>query len=147
MKYPLLQEYTTSYSPVEEIPLAKIEQSDKNNSKSKAKKKENKKGVENSKKKAKTRDKDAHNAKVNKLVTVYKIQILASSDLLNQGNERFCGLDPIIAYKENNLYKYFYGESTDREEVENLLADVKKKIPDAFIVTSQKSVQSKKIIE
>ena len=95
--------------------------------------------------KAKKNDKKeknlSRNAKVNKLVTVYKIQILASADLLSQNSSRFCGLTPISTYKENNLYKYFYGESTDRKELETVLADVRKKIPDAFIVSSTKSVE------
>lgn len=94
-------------------------------------------------KQSKKRKDDAHNAKVNKLVTVYKIQLLASHDLLNQGNSRFCGFSPISTFKENNLYKYYYGESTDKKELEAILAYVRKKIPDAFIVTSQKSVTSK----
>lgn len=92
----------------------------------------------------KKRRQDAHNAKVSKLVTVYKIQVLASADLLSQNNSRFCGLSPITTYKENNLYKYYYGETTDRSELESVLADVRKKIPDAFIVSSQKSVQENK---
>ena len=118
-----------------------------NNTKAKTKeekkreKQEQKRLKEEQKKAAKQRKKDAHNAKVNKLVTVYKIQILASSDLLNQGNSRFCGLTPITTYKENNLYKYYYGESTNREELETVLTDVRKKIPDAFIVSSQKIMQ------
>ncbi|MCH5227548.1 MAG: N-acetylmuramoyl-L-alanine amidase [Muribaculaceae bacterium] len=103
--------------------------------------KEEKKRLE---KEAKKRSKDSHNARVNKLVTVYKIQILASNDLLNQDNSRFCGLEPVSAYKENNIYKYYYGESTDKAALEAVLADVRKKIPDAFIVSSKKSVQTKK---
>ncbi|MCH5231474.1 MAG: N-acetylmuramoyl-L-alanine amidase [Muribaculaceae bacterium] len=90
--------------------------------------------------KKKKRREDAHNAKLNKLVTVYKIQILASSDLLNQNSSRFCGLTPITTFKENNLYKYYYGESTNKEELEAVLADVRKKIPDAFIVESKKTM-------
>ncbi|MDE6753793.1 MAG: N-acetylmuramoyl-L-alanine amidase [Muribaculaceae bacterium] len=82
---------------------------------------------------------NAHNAKRGKIVTVYKIQILASADLLKQNNPRFCGLSPISTYKENNLYKYYYGESLDRSEMEALLKDVRKKIPDAFVVASTKS--------
>lgn len=87
---------------------------------------------------------EAHSAKLNKLETVYKIQIMASTDLLNLSSSCFCGLSPITTYKENNIYKYYYGESTDKEEVEELLADVRKKIPDAFIVSSKKTVQTKK---
>ena len=122
--------------------LEKGEKSKNNKKKNDKKKKEEKPKKES--KKSKKRKEDAHNAKVNKLVTVYKIQILASSDLLNQSSDRFCGLSPITAYKENNLYKYFYGESTDREELETVLSDVRKKIPDAFIVSSQKSIQTTK---
>lgn len=82
---------------------------------------------------------NAHNAKIGKFVTVYKIQILASADLLKQNNPRFRGLAPISTLKENNLYKYYYGESSDRAEMEALLKDVRKKIPDAFVVASTKS--------
>lgn len=102
----------------------------------KRKKAEEKKQREAEKKLAKERKKNAHNAKVNRVMTVYKIQILASTDLLNQGNSRFCGLAPVTAQKMDNIYKYFYGESTNREDMETLLIDVKKKIPDAFIVSS-----------
>lgn len=91
----------------------------------------------------KRKSKASHNAKVSKFVTVYKIQILASADLLKQNNPRFCGLAPITTYKENNLYKYYYGESQDKREIEEMLKDVKKKIPDAFIVSSMKSENKK----
>ena len=112
---------------------------EKENKKKTKKPKQEKKKVKETKKR---RD-EAHNAKINKLITVYKIQVLASADLLNQSNSRFCGLSPITTYKENNLYKYYYGESTDKSEIESLLSDVRKKIPDAFIVSSQKSIGNK----
>lgn len=115
-----------------------VKKDNKKNKKEKKPKAEKKKKEEP---KSKNRKDDAYNAKVNKLVTVYKIQILASTDLLSQGNTRFCGLAPITTFKENNLYKYYYGESTDRAELEAVLADVRKKIPDAFIVSSQKSIR------
>lgn len=69
---------------------------------------------------------------------VYKIQVLASSELLKQNNPRFCGLTPIKSFKERGLYKYTYGESSDKSEIEKLLSDVRKKIPDAFIITNIK---------
>ena len=109
----------------------------------KGKKKTEKKPKEKKPATPKKRDNAAYNAKINKLVTVYMIQIHESADLLNQGNSLFCGLSPISTYKENNQYKYFYGESTDKSELESVLTDVKKKIPDAFIVSSTKSIQSK----
>ncbi len=79
-----------------------------------------------------------YHSKVEKLTTVYKIQVLASADLLKQNNPRFCGLSPIKSFKENNLYKYTYGESVNRQEMETLLKEVKEKIPDAFIISSRK---------
>lgn len=125
-------------SPVNEKSKAKDKKAEK-----KKQKEDKKRAQEAKKQEAKKRKEDAHNAKLNKLVTVYKIQVLASADLLNQSNSRFCGLSPITTYKENNLYKYYYGESTDKAEMESMLSDVRKKIPDAFIVSSQKTVQTK----
>lgn len=141
--FPVAQNYGVSSFEMKEE-LAQVKET-KETQKVKAKKsREEKKREKEAKKKAereeKKRRKDAHNAKLNKVVTVYKIQVLASADLLNQNNSRFCGLTPISTYKENNLYKYYYGESTDKAELEQVLADVKKKIPDAFIVSSQKTV-------
>lgn len=80
----------------------------------------------------------SYHSKVGKITTVYKIQILASADLLKQNNPRFCGLTPIKSFKENNLYKYTYGESENLKEIEALLKSVKEKIPDAFIISNRK---------
>lgn len=80
----------------------------------------------------------SHQARNEKIRTVYKIQILASEEKLKQNNPRFHGLKPISAFRVNDLYKYTYGESSDRQEIETLLEEVKKKIPDAFIITSTK---------
>lgn len=79
-----------------------------------------------------------YNAKIDKFVTIYKIQILASTEMLTQDNPRFCGLKPITVIKENNLYKYYYAEKTDKAEIEEMLKEVRKKIPDAFIISTYK---------
>lgn len=92
-----------------------------------------------SKKRAK-KDKQ-HRTKRSRFVKVYKIQVLASPERLKQNNPGFCGLSPISAFMENNMYKYTYGESTDKGEIENLLKEVKKKIPDAFIISIEKEMQ------
>lgn len=147
---------------VEEIPVEDVKGKKKNKSdKKKQSKKQNNKStrvynnktvVLNSEGTTSLADKDARSAtslkkhksisgyhsKVEKLKTVYKIQILASSDILKQNNPRFCGLTPVKSFKENDLYKYTYGESENRKEMENLLKMVKEKIPDAFIIKSQK---------
>ncbi len=77
-----------------------------------------------------------------KPITVYKIQILASSERLKENNPQFCGLKPIKAFREHDLYKYTYGESTERAEIEKMLRDVRKDIPDAFIITAVKTATS-----
>ncbi|MDE6770890.1 MAG: SPOR domain-containing protein, partial [Muribaculaceae bacterium] len=135
---------------VEETPVdsgkgKKKNKKDKKNKKEKNKDKDkNKEKKEKGDNKKKDRPANSHNAKVEKFVTVYKIQILASADLLKQNNPRFRGLSPITTYKENNLYKYYFGETSSQEEINTMLKEVKKKIPDAFIVTSKKMMNSSK---
>ncbi len=79
-----------------------------------------------------------YHARVSKLRTVYKIQVLASADELKPSNPRFCGLKHISVFKENDMYKYTVGESENKAEMEKMLTDVRKKIPDAFIISSRK---------
>lgn len=79
-----------------------------------------------------------HHSKTAKMETIYKIQVLASADQLTQSDNRFGGLKPIKAFKENNLYKYTYGESSDKKEIEKLLKEVHKIIPDAFIISRKR---------
>lgn len=135
----------------EKTEMSEIVSKDDFSTKDKKKKKEKKKKSDKEKVKKdkqtinkKERPTDSHNAKVEKFVTVYKIQVLASADLLKQNNPRFRGLNPITTYKENNLYKYYFGETTSREEINEMLKDVKKKIPDAFIVSSKKVMNTSK---
>lgn len=105
----------------------------------KKKKKKDKKKKEDEKQKKLQDSKPSHNAKSVKFVNVYKIQILASKDLLRQNDPRFRGLSPITTYHENDMYKYYYGESTEKAEIDKMLGDVRKLIPDAFVVSSLKS--------
>lgn len=74
-----------------------------------------------------------------KMTTVYTIQILASNEQLSGSYQGFCGLSPIYSFRENNLYKYTYGEGKTREEIEPLLKKVREKIPDAFIIAKTRS--------
>lgn len=76
--------------------------------------------------------------RTHKLRTIYKIQICESPTLLRQNDERFCGLHPIKSFKENNKYKYTFGESENLKEIESMLADVKKLIPDAVIISNRR---------
>ena len=73
-------------------------------------------------------------ARLSKVTTVYKIQILSSSEHLKAGNPLFHGLSPVTCFKQGDEYRYFYGESTNRNEIYQLLADVQQTIPDAQVV-------------
>ena len=132
-----------SYENIAETQVEMASAKEKTDKKADKKKEKEKKDSKKKKEEKKERDRNKHNAKVGKISTVYKIQILASADLLKQNNPRFLGLSPISTYKENDIYKYYYGESTEKEEIEKLLIEVRKKIPDAFIVSTTKSVSTK----
>lgn len=65
---------------------------------------------------------------------VFKIQILTSDKKLPEGSKHFKGLHPIHYYKEKNIYKYTYGESTDYNKVLRLRRSISAKFKDAFII-------------
>ena len=44
------------------------------------------------------------------------------------------GLAPIEVYRDNGLYKYTYGSSTDYQEMKQLRKDILDRFPEAFIV-------------
>lgn len=72
--------------------------------------------------------------------TIYTIQIMASDEQLSGNNPAFHGLSPIYTFRENNLYKYTYGEALSKEELMPLLKEVRIKIPDAFIISKTRAV-------
>lgn len=76
----------------------------------------------------------------NRMQTVYTIQIMASAERLSGSYQGFCGFSPIYSFRENNLYKYTYGEAKTKEEIEPLLVKVREKIPDAFIISKTRSM-------
>lgn len=65
---------------------------------------------------------------------VFKVQILASSRQLDEGDRIFKGLSDVVFYKEGGLVKYTYGASTDYNEIYRLRKSVLDKFPEAFII-------------
>ncbi|MCB4808316.1 N-acetylmuramoyl-L-alanine amidase [Tamlana sp. 62-3] len=57
----------------------------------------------------------------------FKIQIAASSNALETKPYNFNGLNNISRIKEGNLYKYFYGHTTNYEQTKTLEEEAKKK--------------------
>ena len=65
----------------------------------------------------------------------FKVQIAASSKALDTKPYKFKGLDVISRHKEGNLYKYFYGNSSDYEATKTLEQEAKSKgYTSSFIV-------------
>ncbi|MDH8700863.1 N-acetylmuramoyl-L-alanine amidase [Dysgonomonadaceae bacterium PH5-43] len=67
---------------------------------------------------------------------IYKVQILSSSTELPSNAKQLKGYKA-ECYKENGMYKYTCGESTDFNEISNLKKTLSKDFKDAFIVCFQ----------
>lgn len=92
----------------------------------------------NNKKDEPTTDKSP--VRLSKVTMVYKIQLLASTERLKAGSPLFQGLSPVTCIADGDVYKYVYGESTNRNEIYHLLSDVQKKIPDAQVIKIKKAM-------
>lgn len=67
-------------------------------------------------------------------VTYYKVQFMALPRKLPANSKEFKGLSPVEYYKEGNMYKYTYGKSTSRDEIQAQYKKVKSLFRDAFII-------------
>jgi N-acetylmuramoyl-L-alanine amidase len=65
---------------------------------------------------------------------IFKVQIAASSRKLEPKSYNFKGLEDISREQEANLYKYFYGNTSDYNEAKRLEDNAKKKYKSCFIV-------------
>lgn len=64
----------------------------------------------------------------------FKVQILTSSRQLHVNSSHFKGLEQIGMFKEDNLYKYTYGATTDYQEAVKMKKDIREQFPGAFII-------------
>lgn len=64
---------------------------------------------------------------------VFKIQILVSSSKLPSNDARLKGVKA-DCYKENGMYKYTIGESSDYNEIVNLKKEISTKFKEAFVI-------------
>lgn len=67
---------------------------------------------------------------------VFKIQFLASKELIKDTDPRFKGIKGIEHYKENgsSLYKYTCGATNSYQQAKETLSSLKQKFPDAFLI-------------
>lgn len=66
--------------------------------------------------------------------TRYSIQIMAAKKRLKSYSSEFKGLKGVQNIYDKGFYKYYYGDYKTRQEAAAILADVRKKFPQAFII-------------
>jgi N-acetylmuramoyl-L-alanine amidase len=64
----------------------------------------------------------------------FRIQFLSDSRLHREGAAVFKGLSNVTHYRNGNTYRYTYGSTSSREEINRLLPTVRAKFRDAFII-------------
>ena len=67
-------------------------------------------------------------------VTYYKVQFMALPRKLPANSREIKGLSPVEYYREDGMYKYTYGKSTDRDEIQKQYKRVKSLFRDAFVI-------------
>lgn len=64
----------------------------------------------------------------------FRVQFIALPDKISLNDKRFNGLPKVNRYLEGGLWKYTAGNETNLPSARDVLAEVKKKYPDAFII-------------
>lgn len=91
---------------------------------------------EKSVKSSKTTEANKGIKKKDTIGSIYKIQFAASKKKLALEPKNFKGLRNVTLVYEDNIYKYFYGETSDYEKAKSQLNEVKSKGYDsAFLIT------------
>ncbi|WP_349293635.1 N-acetylmuramoyl-L-alanine amidase family protein [Flavobacterium marginilacus] len=70
------------------------------------------------------------------LGSIFKVQFAASKNKLPLESKNFKGLKHVSLVYEDNVYKYFYGETSDYENAKNQLKEVKSKGYDSAFLTA-----------
>lgn len=79
---------------------------------------------------------------------IFKVQILTAGSKLKAGDKRLKGVKASY-YKENGMYKYTYGESSDYDAIAKKRKEISAKFKEAFVVAfiDGKKVNTKEAIE
>ena len=67
----------------------------------------------------------------------FMVQFMALPEKISLNDRRFNGLSKVNRYHEGGLWKYTSGSEIDLQSAKKILAEVKKKYPDAFIIAFQ----------
>lgn len=69
---------------------------------------------------------------------VFKVQIMAASSVIKEGDSQFKGLKGCEYYQEGKFYKYTYGKTSSFKEISQIRKDILNKFPEAFIIAFYK---------
>ena len=64
----------------------------------------------------------------------FMVQFMALPEKISLNDKRFNGLPAVNRYNEGGLWKYTAGSESDLQSAKNILTEVKKKYPDAFVI-------------
>jgi N-acetylmuramoyl-L-alanine amidase len=64
----------------------------------------------------------------------FMVQFMALPEKISLNDKRFNGLPAVNRYNEGGLWKYTAGNESDLQSAKNILSEVKKKYPDAFVI-------------
>lgn len=114
---------------------AKAKDSKAKESKAKEKEKEKKQRADSKPARRSKDDNSRRRSLRQNLNVVYKILIISSEEPLPTTDaDVFKGLTPVGTFRENNMFKYTYGESADKAEMDQLLVDILPLFPDASVI-------------
>lgn len=81
------------------------------------------------------KDKKAGRRGVRQSVNVdYRVLLFMSDEELSANDDAFRGLTPVATFRENNKFKYTYGESADRADMDALLKEISSLFPEARVI-------------
>ena len=66
---------------------------------------------------------------------IFRVQIKSSTNRIPKGSKEFKGLKNVKEINYKGVYKYYYGATESFNEILKVQAEVRKKIPDAFVVS------------
>ena len=66
---------------------------------------------------------------------IFRVQIKSSINRIPKGSKEFKGLKNVKEINYKGVYKYYYGATESFNEILKVQAEVRKKIPDAFVVS------------
>ncbi len=69
---------------------------------------------------------------------VFKVQIMASTAPIKDGDSQFKGLKGCEYYQEGKFYKYTYGATSSYKEITQIRKEILSKFPEAFIIAFHK---------